>query len=103
MNKHQLIIDTLNKKERAVIPFHLDLTDKVRERLITHFGDPNFEQKVGNSLALERNESFVVLGNNKERDMFGVVWNKDPGRRFWRNRTLPASRAKFRWVYLSPT
>jgi len=77
LNKHQLIIDTLNKKERAVIPFHLDLTDKVRERLITHFGDPNFEQKVGNSLALERNESFVVLGNNKERDMFGVVWNKD--------------------------
>lgn len=76
MDQRQLVIDTLNKKEREVLPFHLDLTEKVRERLINHFQDPDFEKKVGNSLALERNESFVKLDAKRDRDMFGVVWNK---------------------------
>lgn len=77
MDKHQLVIDTLNKKEREIIPFHLDLSNDVRERLSKYFGDPEFEDKVGNSLAQERNESFVSLGNYRDKDMFGVVWNKE--------------------------
>lgn len=74
MNHRQLVIDILNKKE--ILPFHLDLTEKVRDRLINYFHDPDFEKKVGASLALERNESFVKLDTKRDRDMFGVVWNK---------------------------
>src|SRR5690554_2259773 len=76
MDKRQLVIDTINKKEREVLPFHLDLSEKVHERLIEHFGDPEFEDKIGNSLALERNESFTKLDDLREQDMFGVIWNK---------------------------
>ncbi len=77
MDRRQLVIDIINKKEREVLPYHLDLTDKVKNRLIEYFGDPHFEEKVGNSLVTQRNESFTTLKGNKEQDMFGVVWNKD--------------------------
>jgi len=58
-------------------PWQLDLTDEVRDRLADYFDDPDFEDSIGNSLALERNELLIDLGGKKFRDMFGVVWSRE--------------------------
>src|SRR5690554_1302979 len=76
MNRRQLVLDVLNKKDTSVLPYHLDLTALTRDRLIKYFADPDFERRVGNSIAVARNESFVQLPGNREKDMFGVVWSK---------------------------
>ncbi len=77
MNRRQIVIDTINNKRRDVLPYYLDLTDIVRNRLIEFFDDPGFEKEVGNFLAQERNESFIELDNRRKQDMFGVVWSQE--------------------------
>ncbi len=74
MDHRQLVLDTINHTQREVLPFHLDLTEEVRLRLIDYFQDEDFERKVGNSLLLRRNESFTHVDEKRKRDMFGVLW-----------------------------
>jgi uroporphyrinogen decarboxylase len=77
MNKRQIVIDTINHKRREVIPFQMDLSHDLKNRLINEFKDSDFERKLGNYMVMERNESFVKVDEHRERDMFGVVWCKD--------------------------
>lgn len=75
--KREIVIDTINNKRHEALPYYLDLTDMVRDRLIDYFNDPDFESKVGNYLAQERNESFEELDHKRKKDMFGVVWSQE--------------------------
>lgn len=77
MSKRQIVIDTIHHKRREVIPYQLDLTHALQQRLAKEFNDPDFESKIGNYMVMERNESFVKVDDRRDRDMFGVVWCKD--------------------------
>ncbi|GAB1483041.1 hypothetical protein MASR2M78_18570 [Treponema sp.] len=77
MTPRELALEAFAKRQPPVVPFQLDLTDAVRERLSKHFNDPHFEDKIGNSLAQERNELIEKIGPSISRDMFGVVWDHD--------------------------
>ena len=76
MTKKEIVIRSLQKKESPVIPYFLDMTDDIKEKMIAYTGDPQFFAHSGSYLAQERNESFTDLGNGMFRDMFGVVWDK---------------------------
>jgi uroporphyrinogen decarboxylase len=77
MTPRELVLETLAKRESETLPYQIDLTDAVRRRLVEYFGDERFEDKLGNSLAQERNESFTTLSDVDIRDMFGVVWSQE--------------------------
>jgi uroporphyrinogen decarboxylase len=77
MKPRELVLETLAKRECRYTPWQLDLTDEVRDRLAFYFKDPNFEDSIGNSLALERNEIITDLGGKRFRDMYGVVWSRE--------------------------
>lgn len=76
MTKKEIVIRSLQKKESPAIPYFLDMTDEIKEKMIAYTGDPQFFVHSGSYLAQERNESFTDLGNGMFRDMFGVVWDK---------------------------
>jgi uroporphyrinogen decarboxylase len=77
MTPRELVLETLAKRESNTLPYQIDLTEAVRARLAHYFSDELFEEKIGNALALERNETFTALGTNEIRDMFGVVWSQE--------------------------
>lgn len=74
MNRRETVLAAIAKQETPVVPYHLDLTDLARERLREHFGNPDFETKIGNYLAQERNEILHTISPSSKQDMFGVVW-----------------------------
>lgn len=77
MNRRETVLAAINKQDTPVVPYQLDLTDLVRTRLQDHFGDPDFETKIGNYLAQERNEILHSISPSAKRDMFGVVWETE--------------------------
>ncbi len=76
MNERDRVLATLSHKELDIIPYQLDLTEEVHDRLVNYFNDKDFWEKTGSYLEQERNESFTTLSNSQFKDMFGVVWNK---------------------------
>ncbi len=77
MTERERVLRSLAKKESDIVPYNLDLTDDVKQRLINHYGDPDFYSKTGSHLAQERNESFTVLDEHRTQDMFGAIWLLD--------------------------
>jgi uroporphyrinogen decarboxylase len=77
MTPRERVIKAIKHEETDIVPYHLDLTDEVYGRLVSHYNDIDFFAKTGSHLAQERNESFVNLSDTEFRDMFGVVWSKE--------------------------
>jgi uroporphyrinogen decarboxylase len=77
MTARDLVLESLAHRRPPVLPFQLDLTDDVRDRLAAYFGDPDFEDKVGNALAQERNEIITPVDATRVSDMFGVTWLRE--------------------------
>ena len=74
--KREAVLRALSHRDTRPVPYYLDLTDGIHERLCKELGNPNFFEESGSYLAQERNESFTDLEGGLFRDMFGVVWNK---------------------------
>jgi uroporphyrinogen decarboxylase len=77
VNPRELVLEALAKREPEVIPWQLDLTDEVHARLAEYFQDKDFEDKLGNALAQERNEIITPLGGALVRDMYDIVWRRE--------------------------
>lgn len=74
MDKRQLVIDSIRKNALPVLPYQLDLTEEAKIRFNNNFNDPDFVKKIGNSMAIEKNESFTRLDRDRFQDSFGVIW-----------------------------
>lgn len=77
MTPRERVIKTLQHQNTDAVPYQLDLTDEVYERMQSYYGDDAFFEKTGSHLAQERNESFTILSKTRFRDMFGVIWNRE--------------------------
>jgi uroporphyrinogen decarboxylase len=77
MTSRERVLMSLRHEKPDIIPYQLDLTDEVYDRLVEYFKDTNFFEKTGSHLAQERNESFIVTSGTEFKDMFGVVWNRE--------------------------
>jgi len=58
------------------VPYQLDLTEAVAERLKQYLNCSDISEEAGNYLAKARNESFTALAAGKKQDMFGVIWQE---------------------------
>ena len=74
--KREAVLRALSHRDTRPVPWFLDLTDGIEQRLCRDLGNPRFFEESGSFLAQERNESFEGLEGGLFRDMFGVVWNK---------------------------
>ena len=76
MTKRDAVLRALRHEDVRPVPYYLDMTDEVAQRMRDYTGDPLFFEHSGSYLAQERNESFEDLEDGLFRDMFGVVWDK---------------------------
>lgn len=77
MTERDRVLQTIAHRQTDIVPYNLDLTGDVYERLADFFGDEDFYAKTGSHLAQERNESFEKVDDHRIRDMFGAVWLLD--------------------------
>lgn len=76
MTRRDIVLTALRHEQPRALPYMVEMTDEIHERMKRYSGDPLFFQHTGSYLAVERNESFVDLGNDQFEDMFHVVWDK---------------------------
>lgn len=76
VNYRERVLKAIRHEQTDILPYHLDLTEEVHERLVKQFGEQFLEQS-GSHLAQERNESFTTLSETRFKDMFCVVWNRE--------------------------
>jgi len=74
--RRDYVIAALNHEETSPVPYQLDLTEVVAERLKQHLNVSNISGEIGNYLAKARNENFTDLTAGKKQDMFGVIWQE---------------------------
>ena len=76
MNNKKLVIDTLNHLQNKIIPYQLDLTTDMENKIRKELGN-DFFKGVDNCFVLERNEEFIPIDSHRKKDMFGAVWLLD--------------------------
>jgi len=78
MTKREVIKATLSGKRPPYVPWSFSFTIEAREKLEQHFGDKNLEPHLQNHLLGLGNDVgfFENLGNDRVRDVFGVIWNR---------------------------
>jgi len=77
MTERDRVLTALKHEQPDMVPYQLDLTDLVYERLQEYFRDDDFFSKTGSHLAQERNESFTEVSETEFYDMFGALWCKE--------------------------
>jgi len=76
MTRRDAVLRALRHEDVRPVPYFLDMTDEINERMKKVTGDPLFFEHSDSYLAQQRNESFTDLDHGLFRDMFGVVWDK---------------------------
>ncbi|MCL1855506.1 MAG: uroporphyrinogen-III decarboxylase-like protein [Clostridia bacterium] len=80
MTPREAVIRAIERKAAPYVPWQVDVTAGVDEALRAHFGrDDYLYACIGNHLVREKNKNHIELGNGAHRDIFGVVWKKQPG------------------------
>ena len=84
MSIRQRTIDALEHRPPGKVPYHIRFTKPAREKMAAFYGDPDFEGKLGNCLAVMRARKSEEIRPNVWQDEFGVQWDrtldKDIGR-----------------------
>ncbi len=76
MTKRDAVLKALRHEDVRPVPYFLDMTDEIADRMRGATGDPLFFEHSGSYLAQQRNEAFIDLEHGLFRDQFGVVWDK---------------------------
>jgi uroporphyrinogen decarboxylase len=78
MNKRQVVRLAIEGREVPYVPWHCNFTIEAAEKLRKHFGQDDLEQVLDNHFVkLGRDIGFFTdLGNDRFRDVFGVVWDR---------------------------
>jgi uroporphyrinogen decarboxylase len=73
------VIDALCHKQTGHIPYHIDLTAGFTRRLVKKTGCSDPERFLGNHLSKAKYKKNKKLKGERELDLFGVTWGRDPG------------------------
>jgi uroporphyrinogen decarboxylase len=78
MNKRQVVKLAVEGHKVPYVPWHCTFTVEAAEKLQKHFGNDDLEQVLDNHFVkLGRDIGFFTdLGNDRFRDVFGVVWDR---------------------------
>lgn len=78
MQKREVIRLVLEGKRPPYVPWSMSFTKEAKEKLQRHYGCADIEEPLGNHLLKLGSDIgfFTDLGNDRVRDVFGVVWNR---------------------------
>src|SRR5512143_2916381 len=78
MTKREVIRSVLEGRRPPYVPWSMGFTKEAREKLEEHYGSADLEGPLGNHLLKLGSDIgfFTDLGNNRVRDVFGVVWDR---------------------------
>lgn len=78
MTKREVVFDVLEGRQPHYVPWNIGLTKEARDKLQAHYGDVALEVALENHfLRLGSDIGFFEdLGNDRVRDVFGVVWDR---------------------------
>ncbi len=78
MTKREVIRIVLEGKRPPYVPWSMGFTKEAKEKLLAHYGCDDLEQPLQNHLLKLGSDIgfFDELGNDRVRDVFGVVWNR---------------------------
>lgn len=78
MDERERVLNTIHHRSTDIIPYQLDLTQSVYEKLSNFYGDDNFLFSiVGNHLIREKNKNHQFIDSRTYKDLFGVIWHKE--------------------------
>jgi len=78
MTKREVVRLVLEGKRPAYVPWSMGFTKEAREKLQRHYGCADLEVPLQNHLLRLGSDIgfFTELGNDRVRDVFGVVWDR---------------------------
>lgn len=80
MTPREVVICSIMRNNPPYVPWQIDVTAGVDEQLRTHYGrDDYLYVCINNHMVREKNKNHQELGGGAHRDIFGVVWRKQPG------------------------
>ena len=78
MTNKERVLMVLNHKEPDNVPYHIQFTQQAHQKMAEYFGDPNFEKKLNNALAImsiRRKVGYKEVEQDIWQDEFGVRYN----------------------------
>jgi len=78
MTKREIVVQALNHNPVPYVPWSFQFTLEAKEKLLKHFGDVDIDKTVNNHFVELGNSVgfFKNVGNERYRDIFGVVWDR---------------------------
>lgn len=77
MTRRERVICALNHRQPDHIPYNIIWTEQEREKMANFYGDFDFDEKIGNCIAMASDDcEFESAGNECYRDIFGIVWDR---------------------------
>jgi uroporphyrinogen decarboxylase len=78
MTKREIIKTVYEGGTPPYVPWSFSFTHEARERLVAHYGTDDLDTVLDNHIALMGNsvDMFEEIGNDRVRDVFGVVWDR---------------------------
>ncbi len=85
MTNKERVLTVLNHEEPDNVPYHVDVefTQQAHQKMAEYFGDPNFEKKLNNALAIEsirRKVEYKEVAQDISEEEFGVRYNCSVGK-----------------------
>jgi len=78
MTCKERVINAIKHKKVDFLPYELDLTEPVHEKLVEYFNDENFLfTKVNNHMVRARNLNHTFIDSESYIDIFGIKWQVD--------------------------
>lgn len=79
MNKRECVLAALRHQQPQRIPYHIQFTGQMRQRMAAFTGDPEFESKLGNFLVVRNTKpapAETQIRPDFFRDQFGILWDR---------------------------
>lgn len=77
MTRRERVLSALHFEKSDIVPYHVDFTYPMREKMIRHTGNPHFEDAIQRHLHIGHVvKSGDMVKPGFYRDEFGAVWNR---------------------------
>lgn len=78
MTKREVVKCVLEHRQPPYVPWHFGFTVEAKKKLLDHFGADDLTEVTGNHFLVLGDEIgyFRDIGNNRFKDIFGVVWDR---------------------------
>jgi len=79
MTVRERFFSAVTHRQPDAVPYHVGFTQKAREKMAAYYGDPGFEEKLGNCFTFISFEGLGQVSQNGPdlyTDPFGVTWDR---------------------------